>query len=300
MSITNTTQIRNLLVPGLGAIFGDYPMYPAQWREVFEEYESDKAVEIEVEMKNLGLAQIRPEGSPTAIDSMGQRTITSYVHKYVALGVILTRQAIEDNLYHSKFPLMAHHLKKSLAQTKEVLAAAVLNNGFNPAYPLGDGQPLFSANHPIDGGVVANTPAVSADLSEKSIESAVIAIMTFKDQAGLIVQVKPKKLIVPPGGAFTAKRILGSEFRVGTNNNDISVINQSDIIPDGVRVNQYITNPNVWFMLTDADNAFKHYVKTPIETSMYTDPHTDSVISKAIERYSFGVSNFRGAYASGN
>lgn len=294
----NTTAIANLLRPGLAAVFGDYPMYPAQWSHIFETYESDKNVEVEVEMKMLGLAQIRPEGSPSAMDTMGQRTVTSYVHKYVALMVSITHQAMADNLYKTKFPMMAHALKRSMAQTKEVLAAAVLNNGFNAAYPIGDGQPLYSINHPIDGGVVANTPSIAADLSESSLESAIISVQQFKDAAGLIVQTKPKKLVVAPQNQFVAERLLGSAFRVNTANNDVSAIYNTTAIPEGYTVNQYLTNPKAWFMLTDAPDGFKHYVREPIVTDVYADFSTDNLLAKCFERYSFGVSNFRSTYGS--
>lgn len=294
----NTTAIANLLRPGLAAVFGDYANYPSQWSEIFETYESDKAVEIEVEMKMLGLAQIRPEGSPTAVDTMGQRIVTSYTHKYVALSFTITRQAIMDNLYKTKFPLMVKALKKSMAQTKEILGSSILNNGFDNSYPIGDGQPLFSTAHPIDGSVVANRPTVQADLNEASLESAIIAIQQFKDQAGLIVQAKPEKMVVPPQGQFVADRLLGSAFRTNTANNDISAIYNVSAIPQGYRVNQYLTLPNSWFVLTDAPDGFKHYIREPLETDVYTDFATDNLLAKAVERYSFGVSNFRCAYGS--
>jgi phage major head subunit gpT-like protein len=294
----NTTAIANLLRPGLAAVFGDYAAYPSQWSEIFDVYESDKAVEIEVEMKMLGLAQIRPEGSPTAVDTMGQRITTSYVHKYVALSFNITRQALKDNLYKTKFPLMVRALKKSMAQTKEILGASILNNGFSASFPIGDGQPLFSTAHPIDGGTVANTPAVAADLNEASLESALITIQQFKDQAGLIVMNKAQKLIVPPQGQFVAERLLASAFRTNTANNDISAVYNTSAIPDGYRVNQFLTTANSWFVLTDAPDGFKHYVREALETDVYADFSTDNLLAKAVERYSFGVSNFRAAYGS--
>lgn len=296
----NTTAIANLLRPGLAAVFGDYSMYPSMWSDIFEVYESDKQQEIEVEMKMLGLAQIRAEGAPTAVDTMGQRIITTYIHQYVALSFNITRQAIMDNLYKTKFPLMVRALKKSMAQTKEILGASVINNGFNAAFPGGDGQPLFSANHPIDGAVVANRLAVAADLNEASLESAIIGIQQFKDQAGLIVQTKPKKIIVPPQGQFVSERLLGSAFRTNTANNDISAIYNVSAIPEGYRVNQFLSNPTFWMVLTDAPDAFKMYVREKIETDVYTDFSTDNLMAKAVERYSFGYSNFRGGFASGS
>jgi len=296
----NTGAIANLLRPGLAAVFGSYPMYPSQWSEIFDIYESDKAVEIEVEMKMLGLAQIRPEGSQTAMDNMGQRIITNYVHKYIGLGFVITRQAIMDNLYKTRFPMMATALRDSLAQTKEILGASVLNNGFNAAFPIGDGQPLFSTAHPIDGGTFANTAAVAADLNEASLESGIITIQQFKNQAGLIVQTKPKKLIVAPQNQFVAERLLASAFRTNTANNDISAIYNTTAIPEGYRVNQFLTTTSgqAWFVVTDAPDGFKHYVREKVETDVYTDFSTDNLQAKAIERYSFGVSNPRAAYGN--
>lgn len=294
----NTVAIANLLRPGLSAVFGDYPSYPSQWSDIFGVYESDKAVEIEVEMKMLGLAQIRPEGSPTAQDSMDQRIITQYQHRYTALSFSITRQAIMDNLYKTKFPLMVKALKKSMAQTKEVLGASVLNNGFNAAFPIGDGQSLFSTAHPISVGTVANTFSVGTDLNEGSLEAAIIGIQQFRDQAGLIVMTKPEKLIVPPQGQFVAERLLASAFRTNTPNNDISAIYNVSAVPQGYRTNQFLTTGGSWFLLTDAPDGFKHYVRESIETDVYTDFSTDNLLAKAVERYSFGVSNFRAAFAS--
>jgi len=295
----NTTAIKNLLRPGLHAVFGDYANYPSQWSEIFETYTSDMAVEYEVEMRLSGLAQIRPEGAPTAVDTMGERVISTYIHRYVALQLIITRQAIKDNLYKTRFPLMVKALKKSMAQTKEILGASVLNNGFNAAIPIGDGQPLFSLNHPIDTGVVANRPAAIVDLNEASLEAAIIGIQGFQDQSGQLVMTLPQKLVVPRQNQFVAERILGSQFRTNTANNDISALYSMKSIPMGWKCNQYLTSPAAWYLITDAPEGFKHFVREKVETDMYTDFSTDNIMTKAVERYSFGVSNFRAAYASG-
>ena len=179
----NTTAIRDLLRPGLAAVFGDYPMYPGMWSEIFEKHTSDKAVEIEVEVKLLGLAQIKAEGASTAYGEMGQRFVTNYVNRYTSIGFIITRQAIKDNLYQSSFPLQAKALRQSMEQTKEVLGASVLNNGFSSNFPIGDGQPLFSTAHPIDNGTVANTFTVQADLNETSLQDAIVGVQRFRDAA---------------------------------------------------------------------------------------------------------------------
>lgn len=294
----NTTAIRDLLRPGLAAVFGDYPMYPAQWTEIFEKHTSDKAVEIEVEIKMLGLAQVKQEGASTTYDTMGQRYVTNYVNRYVAIGFIITRQAIKDNLYKSRFPLQAKALKDSFGQTKEVLGAAVLNNGFDSNYPIGDGQPVFSTAHPIDNGTVANTFTVQSQLNETSLQDAIVAVQRFKNAAGLRVMTKPQKLVIPPTLQFTANRLLNSQFRVGTANNDINAINNDSMIPQGYKVNQFLTSDNAWFMLTDAANGFKYYEREAMEIDMYTDFDNDNVKVRGIERYSFGVSNFRAGFAS--
>ena len=294
----NTTAIRSLLRPGLAAVFGDYRDFPAEWTEAFEKHTSDMQQEIEVETKLLGLAQIKAEGASTVYDDMGQRSITNYLHRYVAIGFIITRQAIKDNLYKSAFPLQAKALKSSMAQTKEVLGASIFNNGFSTSYPIGDGKPVYSPTHPIDNGTVANTFTVQADLNETSLEQAIIGIANFKDAAGLRKQFKVTKLLVPNGLQFTADRILGSAYRTNTANNDISAVYNMGSVPGGWSLNHYFTDTNAWFLQTDCDGAFKHYEREALETDMYTDPDTQSVKVSAIERYSFGVSNFRGSWGS--
>ena len=294
----NTGAIQSLLRPGLAAVFGDYEMYPSQWTEIFEKHTSDKAVEIDVETKLLGLAAIRQEGAGTQFQDMGQRFITTYVHKYTSIGFIITRQAMKDNLYQSRFPQQAKALKNSMAQTKEVLGASILNNGFSSSYPIGDGQSVFSTAHPIDTGTYANTFTTQADLNETSLQDAIVAIQQFKDQAGLIVMTKPEKLIVPPQLQWQANRLLNSQFRTGTANNDISAVYNVSAIPEGYRVNQFMTDTNAWFILTDADNGFKYYDRESLETSVFTDFSTDNLMAKAVERFSFGISNPRAGFGS--
>jgi hypothetical protein len=280
----NTTAIRDLLRPGLAAVFGDYPMYPGQWSEIFEKHTSDKAVEIEVEVKLLGLAQIKAEGASTAYGEMGQRYVTNYVNRYTSIGFIITRQA--------------KALRQSMEQTKEVLGASVLNNGFSANFPIGDGQPLFSTAHPIENGTVANTFAVQADLNETSLQDAIVGVQRFRDAAGLRIMTKPTKLIVPAELQWTATRLLQSQFRVDTANNDINAIYNNSAVPQGHRVNMFLTDTNSWFLMTDAPNGFKYYEREALETDVYTDFDTDNLKAKAIERYSFGCSNFRAGWGS--
>lgn len=294
----NTSAISNLLRPGLAAVFGDYNVYPDQWTEIYSRHVSDKQVEYEVEMKLLGPAQLKAEGGSTRYDSMGQRYVTTYFHQYYSIGFIITRQAILDNLYKDRFPMATKALKDSLKQVKNINAASIFNNGFNDAFPIGDGQPLFSLNHPIDNGVVANTFSIPTQLNETSLENAIIQIQQFQNDAGLLVSNMPTKLLVPRELQFTADTLLGSKYRVGTANNDISAIYNMNIIPEGFRVNQFLTSPSAWFVLTDNSNGFKYYEREPIDVDIFTDIDTDNLKCRALERYSFGVSNFRAAFGS--
>jgi len=295
----NTTAIRDLLRPGLAAVFGDYPMYPGQWSEIFTRNRSDKQAEIDVETRFLGLASLKTEGASISYDNgMGERYATTYLNQTIGLGFIITKEAMEDNLYKSAFPKQAQALRRSMEQTKEIRGAAVLNNGFSSSFAVGDGQALFSTTHPIDNGVVANTFTVQADLNEASLEQAVIGTQQFRDIAGLRVMVKPTKLVVPPQLQFTAERLLKTELRTGTANNDVNAMYSLSTVPQGYRVNQYLTDPNGWFLMTNADNGFNYFERTGLETDMTTDFDTKSIKVSAVERYSFGVSNWRAAWGS--
>lgn len=297
----NTGQIAQLLLPGLRAAFGQYPTYPDQWKEIYKTYSSDKYQEVEVEMKFLGPADFKEEGQPIASDSMGQRFITYYIHKRVGLSFTITKEAIEDNLYKNEFPKQAISLREALRATKNILGANLLNNAFNTAAPIGDGQPLCSKTHPIDGGVFANaftTGDAIVDFSEAGLEEAIIQIQQFPMQSGMLSQTMPKKLIIPRQLQFAASRLLHSTNRVDTANNDINALYNDNYIPEGYKVNQFLVSPSAWFILTDAPDGFKHYQRTPVETDTYVDYPTDNVMSKATERYSFGVSNPRAIFGS--
>lgn len=297
----NTGQIAELLRPGLKAVFGEYPTYPEQWTEIFKTYKSDKYQEIDVEMKYLGAADIKPEGQPIASDSMGQRVITNYIHKSVGLSFTITKEAVEDNLYQTQFPQQAVSLRNSLRVTKNILGANILNNAFNPAYPIGDGQPVCSTSHPIDGGVFSNRlgeGVADVDFSEAGVEKAIIAIQKFPMQSGILAQTMAKKLIVPRELQFKASVLLNSQFKTNSADNNINAIYHNDYIPEGYRVNQYLTDPAAWFIITDAPDGLKHFQRTPVQTDTYVDYPTDNVMAKASERYSFGVSNPRGIFGS--
>ncbi len=290
----NTGDIAILLRPGLKAVTGQYPAYPEQWTEIFKTYQSDKYQENEVEMKFLGPANIKPQGQPISTDSMGQRIVTSYVHKRVGLSFTITKEAMEDNLYQTQFPMQAVSLRNSLRTTKNILGANLLNNAFNNLYPIGDGQSMCSTTHPIDGGVFSNKTSTAAALSEAALENLIILIQKFPMQSGILAQTMPEKLIIPRELQFTAARILESTFRVGVASNDINAIYHGSYIPKGYKVNQYLTSPTAYFIVTDAPDGLKHFQRTPVETDTYVDYMTDNVMCKATERFSFGITNSRG------
>jgi hypothetical protein len=295
---TTTAQIRDLLWPGLAAVFGDYRDLPSQYGDVFETHDSDKAYERDVEVKMLGLAQLRAEGAATAFEDMGERYAYTYRHVGVALGFVMTKFAIRDNLYKSRFGPNTKALKHSLRQTKEVYAAAILNNATDTsAINLGgDGVPLLSANHPIDVGVVGNTPSVQAQLNETSLQDALVAIRRFRDAAGLKVLVNAQKLIVPPELQFTAERLMKTPLRVGTADNDVNAIRSIGFLSGGWKMNDFLSNTASWYIITDCPDGLKHYTRDPLETDMFVDFTTDNLMVKATERYSFGWSNFRAIY----
>jgi hypothetical protein len=249
-------------------------------------------------MKYLGAADIKPEGQPIATDSMGQRIVTNYIHKRVGLSFTITKEAVEDNLYQNQFPQQAVSLRNSLRVTKNILGANVLNNAFNPAYPIGDGQPVCSTTHPIDGGVFANRPAAPVAFSLAGLEQALIEIQKMPMQSGILSQTMAKKLIVPRELQFAASAVLNSTFKTGVADNDINAVYHGDYIPDGYKVNQFLTSPTAWFIITDSPDGLKHFQRTPVETDTYVDYPTDNVMAKATERYSFGVSNPRGIFGT--
>ena len=232
-------------------------------------------------------------------DNAQEAFTARYNHETIALGFSITEEAIEDNLYDSLSARYTKGLARAMAYTKQVKAAAVLNNGFNPTVVGGDGVSLFSTAHPlVSGGTNANTPTTPADLNETSLENAVIQIAAWTDERGLLIAARPKKLIVPPALMFVATRLLETELRVGTNNNDINALKNNGSIPEGYTVNHFLTAPNAWFLITDVPNGLKHFERTPLQNSMDGDFDTGNVRYKARERYSFGYSDPLGAYAS--
>jgi hypothetical protein len=299
MAISRAQLLKELL-PGLNALFGmEYSRYGEEHKEIYESETSERSFEEETKLSGFSAAPVKNEGSAIAYDNAQEAWSTRYTHETIALGFSITEEAIEDNLYDSLSSRYTKSLARAMAYTKQVKAAAVLNNGFSSSYPGGDGVSLFNVNHPlISGGVNSNTPSTQADLNETSLEAAVIQIAAWTDERGLLIAAKPVKLIVPPNLMFTAKRLLDTELRVSTADNDINALKQMGAIPGGYTVNHYLTDTNAWFLTTDVPNGLKHFVRSPLVNSMDGDFDTGNVRYKARERYSFGWSDPLGMFGS--
>ena len=299
MAISRSQLLKELL-PGLNALFGmSYETYGEEHKEIFETETSERSFEEEQKLSGFSAAPVKNEGNAIAYDNSQEAWTARYNHETIALGFAITEEAVEDNLYDTLSARYTKALARAMAYTKQVKGANVLNNGFSSSYKGGDGQALFSTAHPlVSGGVNSNTPATAADLNETSLEAAVIQIAGWTDERGLLIAAKPRKLVVPPNLMFVATRLLETELRVGTNNNDINALKNNGSIPGGYTVNHYLTDTNAWFLCTDVPNGMKHFVRTPLANSMDGDFDTGNVRYKARERYSFGWSDPLGAYGS--
>ena len=299
MAISRAQLLKELL-PGLNALFGlEYARYGEEHKEIYEIETSERSFEEETKLSGFSAAPVKAEGSAIAYDNAQEAWTARYNHETIALGFSLTEEAIEDNLYDSLSSRYTKGLARAMAYTKQVKAAAVLNNGFSAAYTGGDGVALFSTAHPlVSGGTNSNTPSTQADLNETSLENAVIQIAAWTDERGLLIAAKPKKLVVPPALMFVATRLLETELRVGTTDNDINALKNNGSIPGGYTVNHFLTDTNAWFLLTDVPNGLKHFERTPMQTSMDGDFDTGNVRYKSRERYSFGWSDPLGVFGS--
>ena len=299
MAISRAQLLKELL-PGLNALFGlEYARYGEEHKEIFETETSERSFEEETKLSGFSAAPVKNEGSAIAYDNAQEVFTARYNHETIALGFSLTEEAIEDNLYDSLSARYTKALARAMAYTKQTKAAAIINNGFDTNYPGGDGQPLFSASHPlVSGGTNSNIPAVPADLNETALENAVIQIAAWTDERGLLIAAKPRKLVIPPALQFVATRLLETELRVSTADNDINAIKSNGSIPEGYTVNHFLTDTNGWYLTTDVPNGLKHFVRTPMATSMDGDFDTGNVRYKARERYSFGWSDPLGMYGS--
>jgi hypothetical protein len=301
MAISRAQLLKELL-PGLNALFGlEYKRYGEQHQEIYETETSERSFEEETKLSGFSAAPVKNEGNAIAYDNAQEAWTARYTHETIALGFSLTEEAVEDNLYDTLSARYTKALARGMAYTKQVKAANVLNNGFTTggAYNGGDGVPLFSASHPlITGGVNSNIPTTPADLNETSLENAVIQIAAWTDERGLLIAAKPRKLVIPPALQFVATRLLETELRVGTTDNDINALKNNGSIPEGYTINNFLTDTNAWFLTTDVPNGMKHFVRSALATSMDGDFDTGNVRYKARERYSFGWSDPLGMYGS--
>ena len=301
MAISRAQLLKELL-PGLNALFGlEYKRYGEEHKEVYETETSERSFEEETKLSGFSAAPVKNEGSAIAYDNAQEAWTARYNHQTIALGFSLTEEAVEDNLYDTLSARYTKALARAMAYTKQVKAASVLNNGFNTsgAYNGGDGVSLFNTAHPTVGGSTnSNTQSTPTDLNETALENAVIQIAAWTDERGLLIAAQPRKLMVPPGNQFVATRLLETELRVGTTDNDINAIKNNGSIPEGYTINHFLTDPDAYFLTTDVPNGMKHFVRTPLSTSMDGDFDTGNVRYKARERYSFGWSDPLGMWGS--
>ena len=297
-AISRAQELKQLL-PGLNALFGEvYTMHENQHAEFYVTENSERSFEEELKLSGFGAAPVKDEGSAISYDTAQESFVARYTHETIAMGFAITEEAMEDNLYVSLSARYTKALARAMAYTKQVKAASLLNNGFS-SFNSGDGVTLFSTAHPlVNGGTNSNRPATGADLNETSLEDAVIQIGKFTDERGLKIAARPQKLIIPSDLQFVATRLLQSDYRVGTADNDINAIKTNGVIPEGFVVNNYLTDTNAFFITTDVPDGMKHFVRSPMTTSMDGDFDTGNVRYKARERYSFGVSDPLGIFGS--
>ena len=299
MAISRSQLLKELL-PGLNALFGlEHAKYGEEHKEIYEAENSERSFEEETKLSGFGAAPVKTEGAAVSYDNAQEAFTARYTHETIAMGFAVTEEAMEDNLYDSLSSRYTKALARAMAYTKQVKAAATLNNGFNSSFAGGDGVELFSTAHPlVSGGTNSNEPATAADLNETSLEASVIQIAAWTDERGLLIAAQPRKLIIPPALMFVATRLLETDGRVGTADNDLNALRNNGSIPEGYAVNHYLTDTNAWFLTTDVPNGLKHFVRTPMNTSMDGDFDTGNVRYKARERYSFGFSDPLGMFGS--
>jgi hypothetical protein len=298
MAISRSQLVKEL-EPGLNALFGlEYKRYENQHAEIYATETSDRAFEEEVMLSGFANAQVKPEGSGVVFDNAQETYTARYTMETVALAFAITEEAVEDNLYDRLSSRYTKALARSMANTKQVKAVNTLVNGFGGGFTSGDGVNLFSTAHPTIAGTTSNTLATAADLNETSLEQSLIDIAAFTDERGLKIAAKATKMIVPSALQFQAERLMKSEGRTQTADNDINAVRSMGMVPQGYRVNNFLTDPNAFFLITDVPNGMKHFVRTPIKTAMEGDFDTGNLRFKARERYQFGVSDFRGIFGS--
>jgi hypothetical protein len=299
MAISRAQLLKELL-PGLNALFGlEYARYGEEHKEIFEIESSERSFEEETKLSGFQAAPVKNEGSAIQYSNAQEAWTARYNHETIALGFAISEEAVEDNLYDSLSARYTKALSRAMAYTKQVKAASIINNGYSAQAVGGDGVPLFSAVHPLTGGGYnSNTPATPADLNETSLEAAVIQIAAWTDEQGLLIAAKPTKLIIPPALQFVATRLLETELRTGTADNDINALKNNGSVPGGYKINHWLTDPNSWSLVTDIPNGLKMFVRAPLTTGMDGDFDTGNVRYKARERYSFGWSDPLGVFGS--
>lgn len=300
MAISRAQQLKEL-VPGLHKLFGlTYARYPEQWRGIFEMNSSDRSFEEETKLAAFGTAPEKTEGQSIQYDTAQEVWTARYVHQTIAMGFAVTEEAMEDNLYESLSARYTKAMARSMNYTKNLKGASILNNGFaGGAFAIGDGQPLFSTAHPLlSGNVNANRPTVGVDLNETSLEAASIQIQKWVDERNLLITAKVKKMVIPPDLEFTAARLLESKLRTGTSDNDINAVEVLSTVPGGYTVNNFLTDPNAWFLCTDVPDGLKYFQRVRMSTKADGDFDTGNMRYKARERYSFGVSDPLGVWGS--
>lgn len=298
-AISRANELKQLL-PGLNALFGDsYARYENEHKEIYSSENSERSFEEELKLSGFGAAPVKDEGSAIEYDTAQESFVARYTHETIALGFSITEEAMEDNLYVSVSGRYTKALARAMAYTKQVKAAYPLNNGFSTTFKSGDDVALFSTAHPlVTGGTNSNRPSTAADLNETSLENAVIQISKWTDERGLKIAAKPKKLVIPTDLQFTATRLLESTYRVATADNDVNAIKTNGVIPEGYSVNNYLTDTNAFFLITDIPDGMKHFTRSALSTNMDGDFDTGNVRYKARERYSFGVSDPLGIFGS--
>jgi hypothetical protein len=299
MAISRAQLLKELL-PGLNALFGmEYKTYGEEHKEIYEIETSERSFEEETKLSGFSAAPVKNEGQAIAYDNAQEAWTARYNHETIALGFSITEEAVEDNLYDSLSKRYTKALARAMAYTKQVKGASILNNAFAGGFVGGDGVALCSTLHPIvSGGTNSNTFTTPADLNETSLEAAVIQIAGWTDERGLLIAAKPRKLVVPPNLMFVAKRLLDTELRVGTTDNDINALKAMGSIPEGYTVNHFLTDTNGWFLMTDVPNGLKMFQRSPLSNSMDGDFDTGNVRYKSRERYSFGWSDPLGIFGS--
>jgi phage major head subunit gpT-like protein len=300
MAAISRAQMLKQLIPGLNKLFGlEYKTYAEEHKEIYEQESSDRSFEEETKLSGFGAAPVKSEGMAMSYDTAQEAFTSRYTHQTIVLGFSITEEAMEDNLYASLSARYTKALARAMAHTKQVKAASILNNAFSGSFLGGDGKALLATDHPlVGGGTNANALTTASDLNETALENAIIQIAGWTDERGLLIAAKARKMILPPQLQFVAERLLKTELRTGTADNDINAVRSMGVMPGGYRVNHYLTDPDAWFVMTDVPGGLKHFVRVAMKTGSDSDFDTGNMRYKARERYVFGWSDPLGCFGS--